>query len=92
NEVCPGATVAEIPWDYYITSPASVRGAEGEFVYEPLNRLRLEASFGYNHFKSKVTDPADPRYVDPANLQQPEWNANAAAQYGVPFAAGVLTP
>lgn len=92
NEVCPGTTVAEVPWDYYITSPASVRGAEGEFVYEPLNRLRLEASFGYNHFKSKVTNPADPRYVDPANLQQPEWNANAAAQYGLPFAAGVLTP
>lgn len=92
TEVCPAATVAEVPWDYYITSPASVRGVEGELTYEPIEHLRLESSFGYNHFKSKVTNPADPSYVDPANLQQPEWNANAAAQYAVPFAAGIITP
>jgi len=54
--------------------------------------LRWDASFGYNHFKSKVTDPIAPSYIDPVNLPQPEWNANSGLQYGIGVPGGALTP
>jgi iron complex outermembrane receptor protein len=89
---CPAGTFAEPPWFYYVTGPASVQGLEGEFAYEPIAHLRWDASFGYNHYKSKVTDPTAPNYIDPANLPQPEWNANSGVQYGIAVPGGVFTP
>jgi iron complex outermembrane receptor protein len=89
---CPAGTFAEPPWFYYVTGAATVEGLEGEFAYEPVARLRWDASFGYNHLKSKVTDTTAPNYIDPANLPQPEWNANSGVQYGMQVIGGVLTP
>ena len=84
---------SSVPW--YITSarPAKVDGMEFEFTGKPVDRLLVNFSGGYNNFKSDVTDPKQPGYIAPGNLQQPRWNLAGGVQYTLPFFANsTLTP
>jgi iron complex outermembrane receptor protein len=89
---CPAGTLFEVPWFSYFNDKAKVYGVELELTAEPVARLLTNASVGWNHFKSDVADPTAPNYRDPANLPQPEWNANAGIQYGFLVPAGTITP
>jgi iron complex outermembrane recepter protein len=80
-------------WFVYVNSAAEVHGAELEIQARPIDGLALDASAGWNKFKSKVTDPTAGNYSNPDNLIQPELNLSAGIQYTVPFASGsTLTP
>jgi iron complex outermembrane recepter protein len=87
-----GGNAIAAPWFAYFTQPAKVKGIEAEFLAEPVAGLRLNASLGYNEFKSGITDPGSPLYRHPANLLQPRWNVAAGMQYALAVTRGTLTP
>jgi iron complex outermembrane recepter protein len=87
------ANTASVPWYITVGTPAVVMGAEWELTAKPTDRLLLNWTGGYNHFKSSVRSPTEPGYNAAGNLQQPVWNMNAGAQYSIPmFGAGDLIP
>ena len=96
--LCPSGTPLQgtpgiSPWFVYTAAPADIRGFEIQASATPIERLALNASVGFNRFRSKATNPADPSYVDPSVKQQPELNMSGGAQYGIVLgAAGTITP
>jgi iron complex outermembrane receptor protein len=84
------------PWFVYISVPAKVKGAELELTAEPIDRLQINYSFGYNFTKVSVdrgTSPQPPLgYTDSSVFVQPKVNMSAGIQYGIPLFGGWLTP
>jgi iron complex outermembrane recepter protein len=85
------------PWFVYISVPAKVKGAELELTAEPIDRLQINYSFGYNFTKVDVargplTSPAPLGYTDSSVFVQPKVNMSAGIQYGIPLFGGRLTP
>ncbi len=96
--ICPAGTALAgslglLPWFYYTGIPAYMPGAEIEAYAEPIDRLLLNFTGGWEEFHSKITDTLDPAYIDPSVRLQPEWDASGGAQYGfiLPNSA-TLTP
>jgi iron complex outermembrane receptor protein len=88
-----GATgTTGLPWFLMVAAPADIRGVEEQLSATPIERLELNLNFGYNEFKSKVNNPLAPGYVDPSVKLQPELNISGGVQYGIPLAAGLVTP
>ena len=89
---CPNPALTA-PWFYYFNDKARIYGVEAELQAQPIDHLSVNASVGWNHGKSLVTDPTAPNYRDPSNLFQPEWNASVGVQYAFLFPSGAsLTP
>jgi len=85
------------PWFVYISVPAKVKGAELELTSEPIDRLQINYSFGYNFTKVDVargplTSPAPLGFTDSSVFVQPKVNMSAGIQYGIPLFGGRLTP
>src|SRR6185436_8290079 len=84
------------PWFVYISVPAKVKGAELELTAEPIDRLEINYSFGYNFTKVGVargTSPTPPLgYTSTSVFTQPKVNMSAGMQYGIPLFGGRLTP
>jgi iron complex outermembrane receptor protein len=84
------------PWFVYISVPAKVKGAELELTAEPIDRLEINYSFGYNFTKVGVargTSPTPPLgYTSTSVFTQPKVNMSAGIQYGIPLFGGRLTP
>jgi len=81
-----------VQWFIFETAPATVKGFEAELTAQPVDRLMVNAAVGYNRFENGVKTPGEPGYRHPDQLIQPEWNANAGIEYGIPVAGGTLTP
>ncbi len=81
------------PWFFYTGIPAYMPGAELQVYAEPIDRLLLNLEGGWIKFHDKITNPAQPGYIDPSVRLQPEWNASGGVQYGILFRnGGTLTP
>jgi iron complex outermembrane receptor protein len=80
------------PWFVYVSVPAKVKGAELELTAEPIDRLQLNYSFGYNFTKVDVDNPTTLGYTDTSVFVQPKVNMSAGIQYGIPLFGGRLTP
>ncbi len=85
---CPAGTpLAGIPgyfpWFYYTSIPAYMPGAELEAYAEPIDRLLLNFTGGWEEFHSKITDTTNPGYIAPSVRLQPEWDSSGGAQYGI---------
>jgi iron complex outermembrane receptor protein len=98
---CPAGTplagtVGISPWFVYLSVPAKVKGAELELTAEPIDRLAINYSFGYNFTKVGVargTTPVAPLgFTDSSVFVQPKVNMSAGIQYGIPLFGGRLTP
>jgi iron complex outermembrane receptor protein len=76
----------------YVSVPAKVKGAELELTAEPIERLSINYSFGYNFTKVGVGNPATLGYTDSSVFVQPKVNMSAGIQYGIPLLGGRLTP
>jgi len=81
-----------VQWFIFETTPATVKGFEAELTAEPIDGLRINGTVGYNKFVNGVDTPGQPGYRNPEQLIQPEWNASAGIEYGIPVAGGTLTP
>jgi iron complex outermembrane receptor protein len=81
-----------VQWFIFETAPAKVKGIEAELTARPVDGLTINAALGYNKFENGVKTPGQPGYRNPEQLIQPEWNANAGIEYGLPLAGGTLTP
>ena len=95
--VCPVGTffagTTGLPWFLYTAAPASIRGVEEQLFANPIDRLQLNLTFGFNQFRSKTSDALAVGYVDPSVKMQPEINMSGGIQYGVPLGSGgTLTP
>jgi len=80
------------PWFVYVSVPAKVKGAELELTANPIERLAINYSFGYNFTKVDVANPAVIGYTDTSVFVQPKINMSAGIQYGIPLFSGRLTP
>jgi len=94
---CPAGTplagtVGISPWFVYVSVPATVKGAELELTAEPIDRLAINYSFGYNFTKVDVDSPTTLGYMDTSVFVQPKLNMSAGIQYGIPLFGGRLTP
>jgi iron complex outermembrane receptor protein len=99
---CPAGTplagtVGISPWFVYVSVPAKVKGAELELTAEPIDRLAINYSFGYNFTKvgvdrGPITSPAPLGFTDTSVFVQPKVNMSAGIQYGIPLFGGRLTP
>src|ERR1700722_1478827 len=78
---------------------ARMWGVEGELQAEPIDRLRVDASFGYlNYFLESAGD--NPLLFAGNGCggetcyspRTPKFNSATGVQYGLPFARGELTP
>ena len=81
-----------VQWFIFETAPATVKGFEAELTAQPVDGMQVNAAVGYNKFTNGVKTPGQPGYRHPDQLIQPEWNATAGVQYGIPLAGGTLTP
>jgi iron complex outermembrane receptor protein len=81
-----------INWYTTVSRPATIRGFEFETTAEPIERLLLNLSGGYNHFVDGVTTLGQPGYIAPGNLPMPEWNMTGGVQYGMHYFDGMFTP
>ncbi len=81
-----------LQWYTTVATPATITGFEWEFTAEPIQRLTLDFSGGYNHFIDGVKVPGEPGYIVPGNLPQPEWNMNGGIQYDAKTPYGSVTP
>ncbi|MDB6043458.1 MAG: hypothetical protein JWM63_2009 [Gammaproteobacteria bacterium] len=96
--LCPPGTPLQgtrgiSPWFVYTAVPAVIRGLEIQVSANPIDRLALNYSVGFNRLRNKISNPADPSYVDPSVKQQPELSMSGGAQYGIALgSAGTLTP
>jgi len=94
---CPAGTALAgtfgiAPWFYYTVAPASIRGAELQLTANPIDRLDINYSVGFNQFRSGTSNRLDPAYIDPSVKQQPELNMSAGVQYAWLIGTGALTP
>jgi iron complex outermembrane receptor protein len=94
---CPAGTplagtVGISPWFVYVSVPAKVKGAELELTAEPIDRLSINYSFGYNFTKVDVDSPTTLGYTDTSVFVQPKVNMSAGIQYAIPLFGGRLTP
>lgn len=94
---CPAGTALAgtfgiAPWFYYTVAPASIRGAEIQVTANPIDRLDINYSAGFNQFRAGTSNPLDPAYIDPSVKQQPELNMSAGIQYAWLLGPGTLTP
>lgn len=87
---CPAGTPlgnlglpGSFPWFYYTGVPAYMPGAELEAYAEPIDRLLLNFTGGWEEFHSKITDTTNPGYINPSVRLQPEWDASGGIQYGI---------
>ncbi len=81
------------PWFYYSGIPAYMPGAELEATAEPIDRLLMNFTGGWEEFHSKITDTLSPNYINPSVRLQPEWDASGGIQYGVMLpSSATLTP
>ncbi len=69
------------PWFYYTGIPAYMPGAELEAYAEPIERLLLNFTGGWEEFHSKISDVSNPGYINPSVRLQPEWDASGGVQY-----------
>lgn len=89
NAGLPGA----FPWFYYSGIPAYMPGAELEANAEPIDRLLLNFTGGWEEFHSKISDVNSPNYINPSVRLQPEWDASGGIQYGLMLPnSATLTP
>ena len=74
------------PWFVYTLRPAIIRGAEMQVTAEPVERLMVNYSVGYNRIRRGD--------VDKSVRQQPDTNMSAGVQYAIPTGASgaTLTP
>jgi len=85
---CPAGTPLAgvpgfFPYFYYSGVPAYMPGAEIEAYAEPIDRLVLNFTGGWEEFHSKISDVTSPDYIAPSVRLQPEWDASGGAQYGL---------
>ncbi|MGH8226784.1 MAG: TonB-dependent receptor domain-containing protein [Steroidobacteraceae bacterium] len=97
GQFCPAGTplagTSGIPWFNYTVAPANIRGVEEQLSAEPIDRLMLSLTFGFNQFRSQTSDPLAVGYINPTVKQQPEINMSGGIQYGVNLGSvGTLTP
>lgn len=71
------------PWFYYTGVPAYMPGAELEVYAEPIDRLLVNFTGGWEEFHSKISDTTAPGYINPSVRLQPEWDASGGIQYGL---------
>jgi iron complex outermembrane recepter protein len=93
----PGTPLAGIPgffpYFYYSGIPAYMPGAEIEAYAEPIDRLVMNFTGGWEEFHSKVSDVTNPDYINPSVRLQPEWDASGGIQYGIRLPnSSTLTP
>jgi iron complex outermembrane recepter protein len=72
------------PWFVYTAAPAIIRGAELQFMANPIEYLSADLTFGYNHLAAHG--------VNSSVKTQPEINMSGGIQYAVPFSFGSVTP
>lgn len=94
---CPAGTAfaggGGLPWFFYDNVPGTLEGLELELMASPVENLLITYSAGTNDYTNDDLDPTSGTYVDPAYLEQPEWNMSAGLQYTVNFGdGGTLTP
>jgi iron complex outermembrane recepter protein len=96
--VCPAGTPLAgqpglSPWFYYTGIPAYMPGAELEVYAEPIERLLVNLTGGWEEFHSKISDTTNPAYINPSVRLQPEWDASGGVQYGIMLPnSATLTP
>jgi iron complex outermembrane recepter protein len=95
---CPAGTALAgipgfFPYFYYSGIPAYMPGAEIEAYAEPIDRLTLNFTGGWEEFHSKISDVTSPNYIAPSVRLQPEWDASGGVQYGIRLPnSATLTP
>jgi iron complex outermembrane recepter protein len=97
--VGPGTTVACVNWFRTFNGGKSrIWGLEGEMQAEPVDNLRIEASFGY--VNNKVIDNEGSSLIEGSGCngdrclapRTPEFSGAAGVQYSFAAAGGKLTP
>ncbi len=95
---CPAGTQLAgvpgfFPYFYYSGIPAYMPGAEIEAYAEPIDRLVMNLTGGWEEFHSKISDVTNPDYIAPSVRLQPEWDASGGIQYGLMLPnSATLTP
>lgn len=92
---CPAGTPlagsSGIPWFYYTSAAGKDSGVELELTATPVDRLQINLSGGYYHYKSDVA-PTAVGYIDPSVRQQPSFTGSLGAQYSINLFGGSLIP
>ena len=89
-EAAAGPGIQCIGRTYYVNQPATIRGAELEYVINPFEGMTINGSVGYSRFMS----PDIKKRTVNRRQGNPFWTANAGAQYVVqmPSIGGTITP
>jgi iron complex outermembrane receptor protein len=90
TNVAPGTGIVCLGRTYYTNQPATIRGAEVEFILNPLDALTINGSVGYSKFKA----PDIAARLVNRRQNYPYWTSSAGIQYEIEsdLADGSITP
>ncbi len=92
---CPAGTPlagsSGIPWFYFTSAAGKDSGVELELTATPIDKLQVNLSGGYYHYKSDVA-PTAVGFIDGSVRQQPSFTGSLGAQYSINMFGGSLIP